>query len=192
MKIAFQKLGLGFIVAILLVYFIMVINFQSWLDPLIITMAIPGAFAGIIWALFLTGTTFNIPALMGSIMSVGIVTANSILLVTFANFQLREGKTGLTSIHTAAMTRLRPILMTALAMIVGMIPMALALGEGGEQNAPLGKAVIGGLAMATLTTLFFVPVVFSFLRHKENPYLHAKRTPYVPPEHQAINQEDVE
>ena len=192
MQTAFMQLGLGFIFAILLVYFIMVINFQSWLDPFIITLAIPGAFAGILWALFLTGTTFNIPSLMGSIMSVGIVTANSILLVTFANFQLTEGKSSIVAIHTAAETRLRPILMTTLAMIVGMLPMALGLGEGGEQNAPLGKAVIGGLAIATLTTLFFVPVVFSFLRHKANPYLHAKHTPYVPPEHQSINQEGLE
>ena len=122
-------------------------------------------------------------------MSIGVVTANSILMVTFANFQLSEGKTSLQAIHAAACTRLRPILMTALAMIVGMIPMALALGEGGEQNAPLGRAVIGGLLVATFTTLFFVPVMFSFLRHKENPYLHAKPVPYVPPEHQAIDPE---
>ena len=112
MKEAFMKLGIGFIFAILLVYCIMVINFQSWLDPFIITLAIPGAFAGIIWALFLTGTTFNIPSLMGAIMSVGIVTANSILLVTFANFQLKEGKPSLLAVHTAAETRIRPILMT--------------------------------------------------------------------------------
>ncbi len=112
---------------------------------------------------FLQARLFNIPSLMGAIMSIGVVTANSILLVTFANFQLKEGKTSIEAIHTAALTRLRPILMTALAMIVGMIPMALALGEGGEQNAPLGRAVIGGLAMATLTTLFFVPVIFSFV-----------------------------
>jgi len=192
MKTAFMKLGIGFIFAIMLVYFIMVINFQSWVDPFVITMAIPGAFAGIIWMLFLTGTSFSIPALMGSIMSVGIVTANSILLVTFANFQLNEGKTSIQAIHTAAETRLRPILMTAMAMIVGMIPMAMAMGEGGEQNAPLGKAVIGGILFATFTTLFFVPVIFSFLRTKENPYLHAKPKPYVPPEHQAINKEDME
>ena len=122
-------------------------------------------------------------------MSVGVVTANSILLVTFANFQLREGKTNVQAVHAAALTRLRPILMTALAMIVGMIPMALALGEGGEQNAPLGRAVIGGLLVATFTTLFFVPVIFTYLRHKENPYLHAKPQPYVPPEHQALDKE---
>lgn len=189
MKIAFSKLGIGFIFAVMLVYFIMVINFQSWLDPFVIVMAIPGAFAGIIWSLFLTGTTFNIPSLMGAIMSVGVVTANSILLVTFANFQLREGKTSIKAVHAAALARLRPILMTALAMIVGMIPMAFAFGEGGEQNAPLGRAVIGGLTVATLTTLFFVPVMFSFLRHEENPYLHARPKPYVPPEHQALENE---
>ena len=190
MKTAFSKLEIGFIFAIMLVYLIMVINFQSWLDPFVIIMAIPGAFAGIIWSLFLTGTTINIPSLMGAIMSVGVVTANSILLVTFANFQLREGKDSVHAVHTAGLTRLRPILMTALAMIVGMIPMALALGEGGEQNAPLGRAVIGGLAMATLTTLFFVPVVFSFLRTKENPYLHAKPQKYIPPEHQSLGEEE--
>lgn len=189
MDTAFTMLGIGFIFAVLLVYFIMVINFQSWLDPFIIIMAIPGAVAGIVWSLFLTGTTFNIPSLMGAIMSIGVVTANSILLVTFANFQLGEGKTSMEAIHTSAMTRLRPILMTALAMIVGMIPMALALGEGGEQNAPLGRAVIGGLAVATVTTLFFVPVIFSFLRSKENPYLHAKKEPYVPPDHLAMEKE---
>jgi multidrug efflux pump subunit AcrB len=192
MKLAFRKLGLGFIFAILLVYFIMVINFQSWLDPFVITMAIPGAISGIIWMLFLTGTTFNIPSIMGAIMSIGVVTANSILMVTFANFQLKEGKNGFQAIHAAAMTRLRPILMTALAMIVGMIPMALALGEGGEQNAPLGKAVIGGLIVATFTTLFFVPIIFSFLRSKENPYLHAQHVPYVPPEHQVIDKEGLD
>ncbi len=119
-------------------------------------------------------------------MSIGVVTANSILLVTFANFQLKQGKNNIEAALGAAKTRLRPILMTALAMVVGMIPMSLGLGEGGEQNAPLGKAVIGGLLMATFTTLFFVPVVFSYLRHKQNPYLHAKHVPYVPPEHQAV------
>lgn len=190
MQLAFKKLGFGFIFAILLVYFIMVINFQSWLDPFIITMAIPGAISGIVWMLFLSGTTFNIPSLMGSIMSIGVITANSILLVTFANFQMKEGKTNKEAVHIAALTRLRPILMTALAMIVGMLPMALGLGEGGEQNAPLGKAVIGGLLIATLTTLFFVPVMFSYLRKKENPYLHAKYVPYIPPEHQVVEQEE--
>lgn len=135
--------------------------------------------------LFLTGTTVNIPSLMGSIMSIGVVTANSILLISFANFQLNEGKSAIKSVLAAAETRLRPILMTALAMIVGMIPMAMGLGEGGEQNAPLGKAVIGGLLVATFTTLFFVPVVFTYLRKERNPYLNAKHVPYVPPEPQA-------
>ena len=123
-------------------------------------------------------------------MSVGVVTANSILLVTFANFQLSEGKNSMQAIYMAGLTRLRPILMTALAMIVGMLPMALALGEGGEQNAPLGRAVIGGLAVATFTTLFFVPVLFSFLRQKANPYLHAKPQPYTPPETQTLEEEN--
>lgn len=186
MKLAFNKLAIGFIFAVMLVYFIMVINFQSWVDPFVIIMAIPGAISGIIWALYLTGTTFNIPSLMGAIMSVGVVTANSILLVSFANLQLKEGKKSIESVHAAASTRIRPILMTALAMIVGMIPMALAFGEGGEQNAPLGRAVIGGLLLATLTTLFFVPVIFSYLRHKANPYLHAKSKRYVPPEDQSL------
>lgn len=192
MKEAFTKLFIGFIFAILLVYFVMVINFQSWLDPLVIIMAIPGAISGIIWILFLSGTTFNIPSLMGAIMSIGVVTANSILLVTFANFELKEGKDNVKSVHLAALTRLRPILMTALAMIVGMIPMALGLGEGGEQNAPLGKAVIGGLSVATLTTLFFVPIMFTFLRKKPNPYLQAKKQAYVYPEHLALNSEGLE
>jgi multidrug efflux pump subunit AcrB len=183
MKTAFSRLLIGFVFAIILVYFIMVINFQSWLDPFIIITAIPGAITGIMWGLFLTGTTFSIPSLMGAIMSIGIVTANSILLVTFANFQLMAGKNNIDAVHFAAISRLRPILMTSLAMIVGMIPMALAIGEGGEQNAPLGRAVIGGLIVATLTTLFFVPVIFSFLRKKENPYLSAKPVSYVPPEH---------
>lgn len=191
MKEAFRKLGFGFIFAIFLVYFVMVINFQSWLDPFVITMAIPGAIAGIIWMLFLSGTTFNIPSLMGAIMSIGVVTANSILLVTFANFQMKEGKNNFEAVHAAAMARLRPILMTALAMIMGLIPMAIGLGEGGEQNAPLGKAAIGGLLVATFTTLFFVPVIFTYLRHKENPYLRAKHVPYVPPEHQALDQENL-
>lgn len=189
MKIAFTRLGVGFIFAIMLVYLIMVINFQSWLDPLVIIMALPGAFAGIIWMLFLTGTTFNIPSLMGAIMSVGVVTANSILLVTFANFQLGEGRTNVEAVHAAALTRLRPIMMTALAMIVGMIPMALAFGEGGEQNAPLGRAVIGGLLMATFTTLFFVPVIFTYLRHQANPYLKTKPQHYTPPEHQTLDKD---
>lgn len=191
MNKAFTRLGIGFIFAILLVYLLMVVNFQSWLDPFIIIMALPGGICGIIWMLFLTHTTFNVPSLMGAIMTMGVATANSILIVTFANTQLKEGKNSFESMRAAAATRLRPILMTALAMIVGMIPMALAIGEGGEQNAPLGRAVIGGLALATLTTLFFVPVIFTFLRHKPNPYLFAKDEAYVPSEdHPAENFEE--
>ncbi|MDR3612199.1 MAG: efflux RND transporter permease subunit [Candidatus Obscuribacterales bacterium] len=166
MDSAFFKLGLGFIGAIMFVYFLMVVNFQSWTDPLIIITALPGAIAGIIWMLFLTTTTFNVPSMMGAIMSIGVATANSILMVTFANEQLAEGATVREAALAAGKTRLRPVMMTALAMIVGMIPMSLGLGEGGEQNAPLGRAVIGGLSMATLFTLFFVPVALQLTRRK--------------------------
>jgi CzcA family heavy metal efflux pump len=166
MNDAFIGLGAGMVFAIVLVYLLMVVNFQSWLDPLIIIMALPGALAGILWMLFVTQTTLNVPALMGAIMSIGVATANSILLVTFANEQRREGHDAIDAALSAGFTRVRPVLMTALAMIIGMLPMALGLGEGGEQNAPLGRAVIGGLSMATLATLFFVPVVYSRLRHK--------------------------
>ena len=166
MNTAFTRMGLGLILSALLVYFLMVVNFQSWKDPFIILMALPGAFAGIVWGLFLTQTTFNVPSLMGAIMTIGVATANSILMVTFANDQLRSGLNSRESALLAGATRLRPVLMTAGAMIIGMLPMALGLGEGGEQNAPLGRAVIGGLLIATLATLFFVPVVFSLLRVK--------------------------
>jgi CzcA family heavy metal efflux pump len=166
MNTAFTRMGLGLILSALLVYFLMVVNFQSWTDPFIILMALPGAFAGIVWGLFLTGTTFNVPSLMGAIMTIGVATANSILMVTFANDQRRTGMNSLEAALQAGATRLRPVLMTAGAMIIGMFPMALGLGEGGEQNAPLGRAVIGGLLIATFATLFFVPVVFSLLRAK--------------------------
>lgn len=166
MNTAFTRMGLGLILSALLVYFLMVVNFQSWTDPFIILMALPGAFTGIVWGLFLTQTTFNVPSLMGAIMTIGVATANSILMVTFANDQLRSGMNSLESALQAGATRLRPVLMTAGAMIIGMVPMALGWGEGGEQNAPLGRAVIGGLLMATLATLLFVPVVFSLLRSK--------------------------
>jgi CzcA family heavy metal efflux pump len=169
MNTAFSKLGLGLIFAAVLIYFLMVVNFQSWTDPFIIITALPGAFAGILWMLFLTHTTFNVESMMGAIMSIGVATSNSILMITFANEQLREGKTALDAAILAGHTRLRPVLMTALAMIIGMVPMALGLGEGGEQNAPLGRAVIGGLLLATVATLFFVPVVFSMIRHKMRP-----------------------
>ncbi len=174
MKHAFKRLGIGFIFAILLVYFVMVINFQSWLDPFIIISGLIGVISGIIWTLFLTDTPFSVPSLMGAIMSIGVGTANSTLVVTFANNQLLKGNKSMESAFAAGRTRLRPVLMTALAMILGMLPMALSIGEGGEQNAPLGIAVIGGLLVATFTTLFFVPVVFSFLRTKPNKYLHAE------------------
>jgi multidrug efflux pump subunit AcrB len=166
MNTAFTRMGLGLILSALLVYFLMVVNFQSWTDPFIILMALPGAFTGIVWGLFLTQTTFNVPSLMGAIMTIGVATANSILMVTFANDQLRNGMNSLEAALQAGATRLRPVLMTAGAMIIGMFPMALGLGEGGEQNAPLGRAVIGGLLVATLATLLFVPVVFSLLRAK--------------------------
>jgi multidrug efflux pump subunit AcrB len=166
MHTSFAGLGVGMLFAILLVYFVMVVNFQSWLDPFIILMALPGALSGIVLMLFLTQTTLSVPSLMGAIMSIGVATANSILLVNFANELRHAGEDARTAALEAGFTRLRPVLMTALAMIVGMIPMALGLGEGGEQNAPLGRAVIGGLLMATFATLFFVPVVYSVLRRK--------------------------
>ena len=167
MTASFSGLELGLLFAVLLVYLLMVVNFQSWLDPLIILTALPGAIAGIAWMLFLTGTRLSVPALMGAMMTVGVATANSILLVTFANEKRAEGLSPLEAALLAGKTRLRPVMMTALAMIVGMLPMALALGEGGEQNAPLGRAVIGGLLLATVSTLFFVPAMYSVMRKKE-------------------------
>jgi multidrug efflux pump subunit AcrB len=166
METSFRALSLGLLFASLLVYLLMVVNFQSWLDPFVILMALPGAVAGIAWILFLTHTTVSVPALMGSIMCVGVATANSILVVTFANGQRLIGRDAKSAALAAGMTRLRPVLMTALAMLIGMLPMSLGLGEGGEQNAPLGRAVIGGLALATATTLFFVPVMYSLLRRR--------------------------
>ncbi|MCW8129157.1 MAG: efflux RND transporter permease subunit [Planctomycetota bacterium] len=166
MQSAFLRLGLGILFAAVLVYLLMVINFQSWLDPFIIITALPGAMAGIVFMLLATHTTFSVPSLMGTIMAIGVATANSILLVTFANEVRAHGKDALEAALEAGRTRMRPVLMTALAMIIGMLPMALGLGEGGEQNAPLGRAVIGGLILATLTTLLFVPVVYSVLRRK--------------------------
>ena len=167
MKQSFLQMALGIVFAVLLVYFLMVVNFQSWLDPFIILMALPGALAGILWALFITHTTISVPALMGCIMAIGVATSNSILMVTFANEQ-REAAHGGHDARSAALlagrTRLRPVLMTALAMLLGMLPMSLGLGEGGEQNAPLGRAVIGGLMVATVYTLFFVPTAYSLLQ----------------------------
>jgi multidrug efflux pump subunit AcrB len=169
MNSSFAGLGAGLVFAIVLVYFLMVVNFQSWTDPFIIVMALPGALCGIIWMLFLSGTTINVPSLMGAIMAIGVATANSILVVTFANDErcAHENKNAFDAALAAGFTRLRPVIMTAMAMIIGMLPMSLGLGEGGEQNAPLGRAVIGGLLVATVATLFFVPVVYSLLRKKE-------------------------
>ena len=171
MKSSFIGLGVGLVFAVVLVYFVMVVNFQSWLDPFIILMALPGALSGILLMLFVTQTTINVPSLMGAIMSIGVATANSILLVNFANDQRETGADSITAALEAGYTRLRPVIMTALAMIVGMLPMALGLGEGGEQNAPLGRAVIGGLLLATVATLFFVPVVYSVLRRTPPSFL---------------------
>jgi multidrug efflux pump subunit AcrB len=158
--------GLAF--AILLVYLLIVVNFQSWLDPFIIISALPAALAGIVWFLFVTGTTLSVPALTGSIMCMGVATANSILVVSFATEQMQKGARATAAALEAGFARFRPVLMTALAMIIGMLPMALGLGEGGEQNAPLGRAVIGGLMLATVATLFFVPTLFSVLHSRRN------------------------
>ena len=163
---SFVGLAVGLAVAIVLVYLLVVVNFQSWLDPLIIISALPAALAGIAWFLFLSGTTLSVPALTGTIMTMGVATANSILLVSFARSRLGEGVPPVSAALEAGATRLRPVLMTAFAMIAGMLPMALGLGEGGEQNAPLGRAVIGGLAFATLSTLLFVPIVFASLHQR--------------------------
>ena len=164
MSDSFLRLGIGIVFAIGLVYLLMAVNFQSWLDPLIILMAIPGAFCGILWMLYITQTTFNVPSLMGTIMTIGVATANSILMVVFANDERTAGKDQREAALNAGYTRLRPVIMTALAMIIGMMPMALSLGEGGEQNAPLGRAVIGGLLLATVGTLFIVPVIYSLMK----------------------------
>jgi len=174
MKSSFFRLELGMIFAVMLVYLLMTVNFQSWVDPFIILTALPGAMAGILWMLFVTGTTLSVPSLMGSIMCIGVATANSILMVTFANDTRGEGKTARQAMLAAGYARIRPVLMTATAMILGMLPMALGLGEGGEQNAPLGRAVIGGLMFATVTTLFIVPVIYTWMRSKP-PVDHEER-----------------
>jgi len=163
MKSSFVGLGIGLMLAIVLVYFLIVVNFQSWLDPFIIITALPGALAGICWILLLTRTTMNVPSLTGAVMCMGVATANSILLVSFARDRMRAGIPAIQAALEAGYTRIRPVLMTALAMIIGMVPMSLGLGEGGEQNAPLGRAVIGGLIFATVATLFFVPSIFAII-----------------------------
>jgi multidrug efflux pump subunit AcrB len=173
MHSSYIGLAVGLVMAIVLIYFLLVVNFQSWLDPFIIITALPGALAGVIWGLFLTQTTLSVPALMGAIMSMGVATANSVLVVSFARENLHAGKDAITAAIEAGVGRIRPVTMTALAMVIGMLPMSLGLGEGGEQNAPLGRAVIGGLVLATVATLVFVPIVFSFMhrnfKHKPAP-----------------------
>jgi multidrug efflux pump subunit AcrB len=178
MRYSFIGLGVGLVGAIVLIYFLLVINFQSWLDPFIIITALPGALAGVIWGLFLSQTSLSVPALMGAIMSMGVATANSVLVVSFARENLHRGLDPVTAALEAGTGRIRPVLMTAMAMIIGMLPMSLGLGEGGEQNAPLGRAVIGGLVFATVATLFFVPVVFSFM-HRRYQY-RPKNLPSTP------------
>ncbi|HSI84752.1 MAG: efflux RND transporter permease subunit [Candidatus Methylacidiphilales bacterium] len=174
MQKAFTGLGFGLLGAMVLVYLLLVVNFQSWLDPFIIITALPGALCGIVWMLFITSTTISVPALMGAIMAVGVATANSILVVSFANEQRWAGKDVLSAALAAGYIRLRPVCMTALAMIIGMLPMSFGFGEGGEQNAPLARAVIGGLLVATFSTLFIVPVVYSLLRKKSPRYKRDK------------------
>jgi len=178
---AYSQLYFGLAGAIVLIYLVIVVNFQSWLDPFIIITALPGALAGIVWMLFMTGTTLSVPALTGAIMCMGVATANSILLVSFAREGLTQGLDAAASALEAGFTRFRPVLMTALAMIIGMLPMAFALGEGGEQNAPLGRAVIGGLLVATVATLFFVPTVFSVLHAGRSPLDAASDAPHPEP-----------
>ena len=167
MQQSFRGLLLGLVGAIILVYMLIVVNFQSLLDPLIIITALPAALAGIVWMLFLTHTTVSVPALTGAIMCMGVATANSVLVISFAREQMTEGKSAREAALEAGFTRLRPVIMTATAMIIGMIPMALGLGESGEQNAPLGRAVIGGLIFATVATLFFVPTVFTLVHGRK-------------------------
>jgi multidrug efflux pump subunit AcrB len=169
MESSFAGLGAGVALAIVLVYLLIVVNFQSWIDPFIIITALPGALTGIIWMLLLTRTTLSVPSLTGTIMCIGVATANSILMVSFARERLNEGLTSQQAALEAGYIRIRPVIMTALAMIIGMVPMALGMGEGGEQNAPLGRAVIGGLIVATIATLFFVPCVFSIVHRNKRP-----------------------
>ncbi|HXJ02210.1 MAG TPA: efflux RND transporter permease subunit, partial [Micropepsaceae bacterium] len=170
MKASFNGLLIGLVGAIVLVYMLIVVNFQSLLDPFIIITALPAALAGIVWMLFLTHTTVSVPALTGAIMCMGVATANSVLVVSFARERMNAGDNAFEAALQAGFTRLRPVLMTALAMIIGMIPMALGLGDGGEQNAPLGRAVIGGLLFATAATLFFVPTVFSIIHGRASKH----------------------
>jgi len=182
MRSSFLGLSVGLIMAIALIYLLLVVNFQSWLDPFIILTALTGALAGVIWGLYLTATTLSVPAMMGAIMCLGVATSNSVLVVTFARDHLQEGMEPLQAAWEAGSGRLRPVLMTAMAMIIGMVPMALGLGEGGEQNAPLGRAVIGGLVIATFATLFFVPVVFSVLHRTVSVPVKSESSQPSPPQ----------
>jgi multidrug efflux pump subunit AcrB len=173
MKTAFLGLMIGLVGAVTLVYLLLVVNFQSWLDPLTILMAIPGALTGIAWSLFVTQTTFSVPALMGAVMTIGVASANSILMITFCNEQLREGLTPLQAASMAGYQRFRPVCMTAIAMILGMIPMSLGTG----QNASIGRAVIGGLTVATFSTLLFVPLMYSVLKKTKEHVLPPQTQP---------------
>jgi multidrug efflux pump subunit AcrB len=180
MNSSYAGLSIGMLMAIALIYLLLVVNFQSWLDPFIILTALTGALAGVIWGLHVTNTTLSVPAMMGAIMCLGVATANSVLVVTFARNYLQEGMGSVKAAWTAGTGRLRPVIMTASAMIIGMLPMALGLGEGGEQNAPLGRAVIGGLMLATVATLLFVPVVFSLLHRQSIATMPQKPKENVP------------
>jgi multidrug efflux pump subunit AcrB len=166
MRESYTGLFTGIALAVVLVFLLLVINFQSWIDPLIVLFAVPFALGGVMWMLFVTQTHISVPALMGTLMCIGLTTANSILVVTFANQRMAAGDTPYEAALTAGYTRLRPVLMTAGAMVLGMVPMALGVGEGGEQNAPLARAVIGGLTFATFATLVFVPAMYRLLRKR--------------------------
>jgi len=166
---SFSGLLFGLIGAVVLIYLLIVVNFQSWADPFVIITALPAALAGIVWMLFATNTTLSVPALTGAIMCMGVATANSVLVVSFAKERLEEHGDAIAAAIEAGFVRLRPVVMTALAMIIGMLPLALGLGEGGEENAPLGRAVVGGLCFATVATLIFVPVVFSLIHQRRGP-----------------------
>jgi len=174
MNQAFSGLLFGLLGAVVLIYLLIVVNFQSWTDPFVIITALPAAIAGIVWMLFATHTTLSVPALTGAIMCMGVATANSVLVISFARERLNVLGDPVAAAIEAGFVRFRPVLMTALAMIIGMLPMALGLGEGGEQNAPLGRAVVGGLIFATVATLIFVPVVFSILHG------HRAKSPVMP------------
>ena len=173
MRDSYTGLFTGIALACVLVYLFLVMNFHSWIDPLIVLMAVPFALGGVIWMLFLSQTPMSVPALMGSLMCIGLTTANTILVVSFANQRMAAGDDPLQAAIAAGYTRLRPVLMTAGAMILGMVPMALGIGEGGEQNAPLGRAVIGGLLFATLATLIFVPTMYLLLRRQPSPAIES-------------------